>query len=231
MRIVIVDDNLLNLKRCEALLEPLGHEVISFTGAESALQLLKTHPVNLILVDLAMPIHSGYDLMASMRKEKIQTKIIVVSGKNKDEDIKKAIALGAQDYILKPYDDDFFTAKIKLALERDGDRQLHFAEGIYDKPSTLKMTIQQFSVSETGFYFDSPIRFPAGMNLDLKSELFQELKLGEMRFRVTTCTEIPYENVNETWFRTYVSFIGLNQAQLAEVRVWVRQQQIKYRKA
>lgn len=231
MRIVIVDDNELNLKRCQALLEPMGYEVVLFTGAEPALQLLKTHPVNLILVDLAMPIHSGYDLMAAMKREKINTRIIVVSGKNKDEDIKKAIAMGAQDYILKPYDDDFFVAKVKMMLEKDGGAGLQFAQATYDKASTLKLQIAQMQVSETGFYFESTIKFPQGMVLDLKSELFDELKLQDMRFKVTSSTEVTPENADESVYRCYVSFIGLSQAQLADVRVWVRQQQIKFRKA
>lgn len=231
MRIVIVDDNELNLKRCQALLEPLGYEVVLFTGAEPALQLLKTHPVNLILVDLAMPIHSGYDLMAAMKREKITTKIIVVSGKNKDEDIKKAISMGALDYILKPYDDDFFVAKVKMMLEKDMGTSFQFAEAIYDKASHLKLSFPQMHVSETGFYFDSPIKFPQGMVLDLKTELFDELRLGDMRFKVTTTTEVTDSKSDEPVYRTYVSFIGLSQAQLADVRVWVRQQQIKYRKA
>jgi hypothetical protein len=52
-----------------------------------------------------------------------------------------------------------------------------------------------------------------------------------MRFKVTTIKELVDQKTEEVVYRTYVSFIGLSQAQLAEVRVWVRQQQIKYRKA
>ncbi len=228
-RIVVVDDNLLNLKRCEALLQPLGHEVISFTGAEEALQLLKTHPVHLVLVDLAMPIHSGYDLMGAIKREKIVVRMVVVSGKNKDEDIKKALSMGASDYILKPYDDDFFVAKVNQALGNGAAGGAGFAEAIYDAPCTLKVSVPQIHISETGFYFDSKMSYPKGMVLDFKADCFDEMKLREARFRVTTCTEV---NVGtEELFRTFVSFVGLNQAQLAEVRVWVRQQQIKYKKA
>lgn len=229
MRIVVVDDNQLSLKRVESLLQPLGYEVLSFTGAEAALQLLSLHPVNLVLVDLAMPIHSGYDLMAAMKRQKINARTVVVSGKNKDEDIKKALQMGAQDYILKPYDDDFFIAKVKLALQSQANTaEAQFAEAIFDEPTQLQITLPQISVSETGFFFETSLQIPKGTKLDFKSRCLDEMNLGGARLSVTSCTEI--QKGNETLYRTFVSFVGLNQAQLTDVRLWVRQQQLKYRK-
>lgn len=227
IRIVLVDDNPLSLKRCEALLQPYGYEVLSFTGAEEALQVLTTHPVNLALIDLAMPIHSGYDLMTAMKAKKVPTKIIVVSGKNKDEDVRKALSLGAQDYIMKPFDDEFFVSKVNLALQKESS--VHFAAAVSETPSTLTLAVPQISVSEVGFYFESQFPLPKGMKLDFKSKALEEMNLQDRPLRVTTAT--PIQRGNETVYRIYVSFAGLNQAQLTEVRLWVRSQQIKMRKA
>lgn len=230
-RIVLVDDNQLSLKRCESLLQPLGYEVLSFTGAEEALQTMAIHPVNLVLVDLAMPIHSGYDLMKAMADKKINAKIVVVSGKNKDEDVKKALSMGAQDYIMKPYDDDFFIAKVNLALQHGtGAKVASFAEALSDVPSHLSLPVPTVSVSEIGFSFETPFPLPRGMKLDFKSAALTEMNLSSRPFRVSTSTLLERSG-GDTAYRNFVSFVGLNSQQLTEVRLWVRSQQIKTRKA
>ena len=229
-RIVVVDDNQLNLKRCEMLLQPLGHEILTFTGAEPALQFLKNHPCHLALVDLAMPIHSGYDLMAALTAAKIEIKVIVVSGKNKNDDIKKAVQMGASDYILKPYDDDFFVAKVKQALQSEEIRlESHFATALYDKPGFLKVKMDQISISETGFYFTSQFPLPKGLPIEFTVQCFDEMKLNNVQFKVANCIE--HKIGTQTKYKISVSFVGLSQAQLTEVRLWVRQQHIKFKKS
>ncbi|MBX3018576.1 MAG: response regulator [Bdellovibrionaceae bacterium] len=231
IRIIMVDDNQLSLKRGEALLAPLGYEVLSFTGAEEALQTMVNHPVTLALIDLAMPIHSGFDLMKAMRDRNINTRIIVVSGKNRDEDVKKALSLGAQDYIMKPFDDDFFVAKVNLALELEKAERggAAFAEAVTDQPSQLSFGVPQLAVSEVGFSFETPFPLPRGMKLDFKSAALNEMKLSDRPFRVAASQKV--ERGGETHFRNFVSFVGLTPHQLTEVRLWVRAQQIKMKKA
>lgn len=230
VRIVIVDDNQLALKRCEAILQPLGYEVLTFIGAEEALQTLLVHPVNLVLVDLAMPIHSGYDLMKSLNDNNVATKIIVVSGKNKDEDIRKALSFGAIDYIMKPFDDDLFISKVNLALQKDAAMAPagHYSEAVSETPSLLQLSIPHLQVSELGFYFDIPFALPAGLAFRMSSEALTEMNLQSHPLRVTS--SYPFTKGNDKVYRNFVSFIGLNPAQLTEVRLWVRSQQLKYRK-
>lgn len=227
----MVDDNQLSLKRAESLLAPLGYEVISFTGAEEALQTMATHPVTLALIDLAMPIHSGFDLMKAMKDRKINTRIVVVSGKNRDDDVKKALSLGAQDYIMKPFDDDFFVAKVNLSLELEkaerGDSD--FAEATSDAPSHLGLTVPQLSISEIGFSFETPFPLPRGMKLDFKSPALHEMNLGDRPFRIAASQKI--DRPGDPAYRNFVSFVGLSIHQLTEVRLWVRAKQIKMKKA
>lgn len=227
----MVDDNPLSLKRAEGLLQPLGFEVISFTGAEEALQTMATHPVSLALIDLAMPVHSGFDLMKAMKDRKINTRIIVVSGKNREDDIKKALGLGAQDYIMKPFDDDFFVAKVNLALELERAERVDagFTETISDAPSTLSVPIPQIAVSEVGFSFETAFELPRGMKLDFKSAALAEMNLKDRPFRVTS--SVPLDRGGEKVYRNFVSFVGLTPQQLTEVRLWVRSQQIRLKRA
>lgn len=229
-RIVLVDDNLTTLKRWEAQLIPLGHEVISFTGAEEALQLLKIHHVDLVVLDLAMPVHTGYDLMQQLRSDSIQVPILVVSGKNKNEDIEKAISMGAADYILKPFDDDIFVAKVDMVIKSHQGNEVHhhFAEAQPTDPATLILHLSNVTVSELGFSFRCPTQVPLGIKLNLNIPFLEKLNLEKSSLKITSVTEDPQGP--DFKYKVFVSFVGLSPAQLQNVRLWVRENQIKNKK-
>jgi DNA-binding response OmpR family regulator len=232
-RIVLVDDNLTTIKRWESLLLPFGHEVISFTGAEPALQFLKIHHASLLILDLAMPIHSGYDLMQTLRSESISIPVLVVSGKNNQNDITKALSMGAVDYVLKPFDDDIFVAKVEHILKTqtltDEEGKNPFAEAIFSQASQFSMTIPNIVVSEMGFKFQTNLCINKGTYLEWSAPCFADMGIKDTRFRATTCFENPLGQ--EFRYTVFVSFVGLSLAQLKEVRIWVRQNQLKMRKA
>ncbi len=232
-RIVLVDDNLTTLKRWESLLLPFGHEVISFTGAEPALQFLKVHYASLIISDLNMPIHSGYDLMQTLRSESISIPVLVVSGKNNQNDITKALTMGAVDYVLKPFDDDIFIAKVEHILNTqshpDEEDKTPFAEAVFSQSSQFFVTVPNIVVSEMGFKFQTNLFMTKGTYLEWNAPCFAEMGIKDTRFRATTCFENPAGQ--EFKYTVFVSFVGLSLGQLKEVRIWVRQNQMKMRKA
>jgi len=231
-RIILVDDNPTTLKRWESLLIPLGHEVISFSGAESALQVLKVHPSSLVVLDLAMPIHSGYDLMQTLRSESIVSPVLVVSGKSNQSDISKALSMGAVDYVLKPFDDEIFLAKVDHILKNQNtlqDNSTPFAEAIYSQTSSISLSIPSLAVSEMGFKFQTQMPVPKGTFLQFNAPCFSEMGIKDSRFRITSI----FENSpgHEYRYTVFVSFVGLSLAQLKDVRMWVRQNQMKTKRA
>ena len=231
-RIVLVDDNPTTLKRWESLLSPLGHEVISFSGAEPALQVLKVHPTSLVVLDLAMPIHTGYDLMQTLKSEDVTCPVLVVSGKNNQEDIKRAMTLGAVDYVLKPFDDEIFLAKVDHILQTQQqleDNKSPFAETVYSQSSQFLVTLPSLTISEMGFKFQTSIPLKKGIFLNFNAACFAEMGIKDNRFRVTSIIE--NHSAAENKYTVFVSFVGLSLAQLKEVRMWVRQNQMRTRKA
>jgi CheY-like chemotaxis protein len=228
-RIVLVDDNVVTLKRWESLLVPLGHEVLSFSAAEAALQVLSVHPASLVVLDLAMPIHSGYDLMSTLQTQSIEIPILVVSGKNQQQDITKALRLGAVDYVMKPFDDDIFVSKVQMLLGADANlAHLDFAESVVQEPLQMQQVVGSFKISELGFYFDSPYLIPKNTALHFQSPSLKAMGLVDTALRVANVTEKT--TATGRVFQVFVSFIGLNQTQLKEVRLWIRQNQLQYRR-
>jgi len=224
----MIDDNAVTLKRCESLLVPLGHEVLSFTGAEPALQTLMVHPTHLIVLDLQMPIHDGYDLMSTLRSRSIQVPILVVSGKNQQQDITKAMKLGAADYVLKPFDDQIFLSKVKSLLQLEKQNHLpDFFQVQVSAEMTVIEKIPVFRISELGLEFESTVAYPRGRSLQLGADVLRELNLGSAVLKVSTCELLQGP---QPTYRIFVSFVGFNAGQLQEVRLWLRAQQLTTRR-
>ena len=86
-------------------LESAGYEVLSALDGEEGLYLARTSRPDLILLDLAMPRMHGFEVCEAIRSDRdlSGTKIVVTSGKNYAADMKRAKALGADLYVVKPY--------------------------------------------------------------------------------------------------------------------------------
>jgi CheY-like chemotaxis protein len=113
-KILIVEDNLTNLKLVEALLTYDAYEFKSVTNAEMALETLKTFKPDLILMDIQLPKIDGLQLTRMLRADPEFKKTIIIAvtsfAMKGDED--KALAAGCDDYVTKPIDPDKFLALI-----------------------------------------------------------------------------------------------------------------------
>jgi len=117
--ILIVDDDPSNLSVLGGLLQPY-HDVLAAPSGERALQIAGSSPQpDLILLDVLMPGMDGYDVIACLRDNRATRDIpvIFVTGLNSAEDEEKGLALGAVDYIAKPYRPPIVLARVRNHLE------------------------------------------------------------------------------------------------------------------
>ena len=98
-KILIIEDNDLNLKLMKDILESQGYEVDTARDGKEGLEKATENEYNLLLLDIQMPVVSGYDFLKAYDKK---TPIIVVSACAMEEEIKKTKELGCSDYITKP---------------------------------------------------------------------------------------------------------------------------------
>lgn len=113
-KVLVVDDNIVNLKLICELLELDEYEVLKAGNAEEALQIIGSYPLDLILMDIELPGVDGLTLTRQL-KERENTKnipIIAVTAFAMKGDAQKAYGAGCDGYITKPIDTRKFTEQI-----------------------------------------------------------------------------------------------------------------------
>lgn len=106
-KILLTDDDMRNVYALTAMLETHGAEVLTATNGEEAIAQLNADPsIQLVLMDIMMPVKDGYETMREIRQDPrwSQLPIIAVSAKAMAGDSQKAIDAGASDYLSKPID-------------------------------------------------------------------------------------------------------------------------------
>ncbi|HKK33872.1 MAG TPA: response regulator, partial [Desulfomicrobiaceae bacterium] len=123
-KILIVDDLPDNIHVLIGLLKDT-YTLVAAGDGRQALQMLKKSPLpDLILLDIMMPEMNGYEVCEQLKAnpETRNIPIIFVTAMNEDEDEAKGLALGAVDYVLKPFKPELLKARIRNHLELKAHR-------------------------------------------------------------------------------------------------------------
>lgn len=117
-RILIVDDNKVNIELIRAQLKPYNYSIDTALDGEEALSKIAKDPPDLVLLDLMMPKISGYEVCRSVKQNKATQfiPIIVITALQELDDKLKAIELGADDFLVKPFNKLELTTRIKSLL-------------------------------------------------------------------------------------------------------------------
>ncbi len=119
-RILIVDDEPLNVDLLEQELELLGYATISAADGLEALERLDTAPVDLVLLDVMMPRLDGFEALARIRANPAlrHLPVLMISALSDLQHAVRGIELGADDYLPKPFDPVLLKARVGACLER-----------------------------------------------------------------------------------------------------------------
>lgn len=116
VRILIVDDEPPIRKLLRVGLSTQDYAVVEAMNAKVATELVKSEKPDLIVLDLGLPDLPGHDLLARWRGEGLDLPIIILSSRTDEAGIVKALELGADDYITKPFGMKELAARIRVAL-------------------------------------------------------------------------------------------------------------------
>ncbi len=118
--VLIVEDQDEIKALLEFKLKSSGYDVILAENGKKCIEVARKNPPDLIVLDMMMPVMNGFDTLANLKKDpKLQAiPAIIVSAKSTEQDIVKALELGADDYITKPFSPQVFIARVKAVLRR-----------------------------------------------------------------------------------------------------------------
>jgi two-component system, OmpR family, KDP operon response regulator KdpE len=115
--ILIIDDEIQIRRLLDITLSASGYSISeASTGKEGLIKAAMIHPV-LIILDLGLPDTNGFEILKKLR-EWFQKPIIILSVRNSEEDIIKALDNGANDYLTKPFRTGELLARIRVAIRQ-----------------------------------------------------------------------------------------------------------------
>lgn len=101
-RLLVVDDNPINLRVAALLLEDMGHQVVAVTGGHEALAIVDDLRPDMILMDCMMPGLTGGETAIALRERGVGVPIVAVTADVSDDSRARALAAGMDDHITKP---------------------------------------------------------------------------------------------------------------------------------
>ncbi|WP_284642882.1 response regulator transcription factor [Paenibacillus silviterrae] len=117
-KILIVDDEPEIVELIRLYLEKEGYEVISTNNGTHALELMRVHRPDLVILDILLPEMDGIEICRQLRKT-YNTPILFISCKHEDMDIILGFSIGGDDYITKPFSPGQLVARVKAHLRRN----------------------------------------------------------------------------------------------------------------
>jgi len=117
--ILAVDDEQAILRMLSRTLEPEGYGVILADNGSSALALLEDCRPDLVILDIMMPGLDGFQVLNLMR-QRSNIPIIMLTARGEVTTLRDALALGADDYVRKPFGREELLARIRAKLRRAG---------------------------------------------------------------------------------------------------------------
>lgn len=118
-RILLVEDDAALARGIFALLKAAGHAADGAKDGETALFLAETEPFSLLILDIGLPGMSGFEVIKCLRARGCKTPILVLTARDHIEDRVKGLDLGADDYLLKPFNASELGARVRALLRRD----------------------------------------------------------------------------------------------------------------
>jgi uncharacterized protein (TIGR02266 family) len=175
-RILLVDDVKLFRHLEATVLGSYGYEIEEASGGEEALEKIRANPPDLALIDINMPGMDGLEVCRQVKGDPAlrSVPVIMVSSSSREEDIRKAVESGCDEYLTKPLDDAALIRKVEVLLGRVGKRR--FAR----VPTSLQVSFENFKgiffeythdISRTGVFIEMDKPLPVGTRLRLSFSL------------------------------------------------------------
>lgn len=155
-KLLVVEDNKNLQKLYAAILKSNGYTTFTADNGEEALKVLENEHIDLIVLDIMMPVMDGYELTDILRQGGSETPILMITAKSEKEDKRAGFLVGIDDYMTKPVDEEEMLLRIKALLRRSkivSERKLEIGATTFHYDSlTVEHDGETFSLPKKEFY-------------------------------------------------------------------------------
>ncbi|MGZ8378531.1 MAG: response regulator transcription factor [Gemmatirosa sp.] len=120
MRVLIIEDDRVLARLVERALGEAGYAVDVTRSAEEGRDRAMTSTYDAVLLDLELPDRNGLEVVRSLRREGHDVPVLIMTGRDDDQDIVRGLDAGADDYLLKPVSPEVLKARLRAAVRRGG---------------------------------------------------------------------------------------------------------------
>lgn len=118
MRILVVDDEVVMSRALTRGLTAEGFAVDVAHDGQTGLDLAREGAYDAVVLDIMLPVRSGYDVLQTLRAEEVWTPVLLLSAKDGDHDVADGLDVGADDYLTKPFAFVVLVARLRALLRR-----------------------------------------------------------------------------------------------------------------
>jgi DNA-binding response OmpR family regulator len=154
-RILVVDDEPRFIRLIEANLQTEGFEVLKAKNGKEAVDLVATQKPDLVLMDVMMPEMDGFQACERIREFSIAP-IIMLTAKGDEEHKVRALNLGADDYVVKPFSATELLARVRAVMRRSQRTAPEFADSLFTR-GNLRIDFARAEVNQG----DQPVALSA----------------------------------------------------------------------
>ena len=139
-KILVVDDDPTMVKLINVNLKLNNYAVLEATSGEKALEIVKNEQLDLVVLDIMMPGVDGWEVLKRIRSnpESQEMPVILVTAKTQDSDVIRGWELGADEYVIKPFNPLLLVEVIKLVLDRSYEERLERRKKQKEKLEVLR---------------------------------------------------------------------------------------------
>lgn len=120
MRVLIIEDDRMLARLVERTLGEAGYAVDVTTSADEGRDRALGTAYDAVLLDLELPDRSGLEVVRTLRREGRDVPVLIMTGRDDDQDIVRGLDAGADDYLLKPVSPEVLKARLRAAVRRGG---------------------------------------------------------------------------------------------------------------
>lgn len=155
MKLLVIEDDQVLAKNLKQVLIKDGFAVDTSSSQEDGLIQTEINEYDCAVLDINLPDGSGFNLLASLRKNENKTPVIIVTARGQVEDRIKGLNLGADDYVPKPVDSNELIARIRAVIRRNSQSALPVivVGDLTVEPAQHTATVGEFALDLTAKEF------------------------------------------------------------------------------